>query len=254
MATIHNSNTACCSIPPVQSSYQPAGTTKAYAGFKKAYVTGPEDTGRALIGVYDIFGFYPQTQQGADILAKTLDAKVVLPDFFEPDAPFSASDYPPDTDEKKAKLQAFFGGPAKIDKAVANVKKVGETLKGDGAKNVVVYGYCWGGKVATLVGADSSFDAVAAIHPAMLSAGDADSLAVPLGLFPSKDEPIDEYEKLVKAISTKPFASKNAYKHYPTMHHGWAAARADLNDPENKKQYEDVYGTLAGFYKGVWGI
>jgi dienelactone hydrolase len=66
--------------------------------------------------------------------------------------------------------------------------------------------------------------------------------------------PRPQYEKLVKAISTKPFASKNAYKIYPTMHHGWAAARADLNDAENKKQYEDVYGTLTGFYKGVWGL
>jgi len=142
--TILNSNTACCTIPPVHSTYEPKGTTKAYAGFQKAYVTGPDGTGRALIGIYDIFGFFPQTQQGADILAHTLDAKVVLPDFFEPNAPFAASDYPPDTDEKKARLQAFFGGPAEIKKAVGNVKKVGKFLKDEGYTKVGVYGYCWG--------------------------------------------------------------------------------------------------------------
>jgi Dienelactone hydrolase family len=184
MTTVHNSNTACCSIPPVQSSYQPKGSFKSYAGFEKVYVTGPEDTGRALIAVFDIFGFWPQTQQGADILASTLGAKIVMPDFFQPDPPFSQDDYPPNTDEKMGRLQAFFGGPAKIDRAVGNVKKVGAALKAEG-KKVGVYGYCWGmwlclvlkrleltlnppsgGKVATLVGSDPSFDAVAAIHPA----------------------------------------------------------------------------------------
>lgn len=83
-----------------------------------------------------------------------------------------------------ARFQAFFAGPAKIDRAVGNVKNVGAALKADGYK-VGVYGFCWGvymrlfmtmielildclsgGKVATLVGSDSSFDAVAAIHPA----------------------------------------------------------------------------------------
>lgn len=64
--------------------------------------------------------------------------------------------------------------------------------------------------------------------------------------------PYLQYEKIVKVISNKPFASKNAYKVYSTMHHGWAAARANLDDPENKKQFEDVYGTLGGFFSGVW--
>jgi dienelactone hydrolase len=141
--TIHNSNTACCSIPPVEAAYEPKGSFKAYAGFPKAYITGPEGTGRALIAVYDIFGFWPQTEQGADILASVLGAKVVMPDFFHPDPPYPVAEFPPDTDEKKAKFQAFFGGPANIDKAIGNVKKVGEALRAEGNK-VGVYGFCWG--------------------------------------------------------------------------------------------------------------
>lgn len=107
-------------------------------------MTGPEGTSRAIICLYDIFGFYPQTQQGADVLAKTLNAKVVMPDFFEPDPPFPSENYPPANDEQKAQLQAFFGGPAKIDKAVANVQKVGQALKGSGVTQLGVYGLCWG--------------------------------------------------------------------------------------------------------------
>ena len=33
-----------------------------------------------------------------------------------------------------------------------------------------------------------------------------------------------------------------------SRHHGWAAARANLSDPENLKQYEDVYQRLADYY------
>lgn len=70
----------------------------------------------------------------------------------------------------------------------------------------------------------------------MLSASDATDLSVPLALFPSKDEPTEEYEKLLDIIAKKPFADKNAHKHYKNMFHGWAAARADLDNEENRKE------------------
>jgi hypothetical protein len=70
----------------------------------------------------------------------------------------------------------------------------------------------------------------------MLSAEDATELSIPLGLYPSKDEPKQEYEKLLGVIGAKPFAGKSDHKRYATMFHGFAAARADLNDAENKKE------------------
>lgn len=57
---------------------------------------------------------------------------------------------------------------------------------------------------------------------------------------------------MVDIISTKPIAAKSVYKAYPTVHHGWGAARANLEDPENKKQYENLYGTVAAFFQAVW--
>jgi len=49
-------------------------------------VTGPASAKNAILVVYDIFGYFPQTLQGADILA-TSDEKhsyqVFMPDFFE---------------------------------------------------------------------------------------------------------------------------------------------------------------------------
>jgi len=247
---INNDNAACCSIPPVKSDYTPKGTYKPYAGFDKVYFTGQEKSEIALVAVYDIFGFAPQTQQGADILASQLKATVVMPDFFEPSDPWPADKFPPQTDEEKAKLQAFFGGAANPQKSVAKLIEVTQKLKADGAKYVGAFGFCWGGKVTILAGSAPStpLDAVAATHPAMLSSADVGSLSVPLGLYPSKDEPMDEYNKILEIIAKKPFAAKNDHKHYSTMFHGWAAARANLDDAENKKQFEDLYSTLIKFF------
>jgi len=147
-------------------------------------------------------------------------------------------------------FKTFFAGPANPQKSVEKLKTVIEALKGDGATKIGVYGYCWGGKVTILGGsADLPISAIAAIHPAMLSADDAKDLQVPLGLFPSNDEPKEEYEKILEIVSKKPFADKNAHKWYTNMFHGWAAARADLNNEENKKAYEDVYMQLTNFFK-----
>jgi len=60
---------ACCSVPPVVSEgYKEKGEWITINGMK-TYATGPKDAKSALLVVYDIFGFFPQTLQGADILA-----------------------------------------------------------------------------------------------------------------------------------------------------------------------------------------
>jgi hypothetical protein len=40
----------------------------------------------------------------------------------------------------------------------------------------------------------------------------------------------------MQVISTKSFAAKSSFKDYPTMFHGWAAARANLDDADNLKE------------------
>ena len=49
-------------------------------------MTGPKDADKAIVVIYDIFGYFDQTLQGADILA-TCDEKhkykVYIPDWFK---------------------------------------------------------------------------------------------------------------------------------------------------------------------------
>ncbi|TFK36788.1 dienelactone hydrolase [Crucibulum laeve] len=248
-AAIHNTNKACCTIPPVQSDYTPKGSFKPYGDFKKVYVTGSGSDKHALVCVFDIFGYFPQTQQGADILASTLNTTVYMPDFFEPNPPFPYSKYPPQTDQDKKDIQEFFGGTAKPSFAVEKLLAFGNNLKKQGITKVGVYGFCWGGKVVVTSASDvTPFSSAAIVHPAMLSVDDAKKLAIPLAIYISNDEPVDEYNGIVDVLAKKPFAANTDHKHYKNMFHGWAAARADLKNDENKKEYEDVYSKLADFF------
>ncbi|KXN81106.1 hypothetical protein AN958_06060 [Leucoagaricus sp. SymC.cos] len=248
--TIHNTNQACCSIPPVQSDYQPKGTIKPFGDFKRVYVTGPIKSDNAIVCVYDIFGFFPQTQQGADILANALNTAVYMPDFFEPDHPFPIGKFPPKAPEEKQELRDFFGGVASPPKNIKKLSRFGSALKSSGAQKVGVYGFCWGGKVTMAsAGAATPFHAAAIVHPVMPSVVDVEELTVPLAIYISKDEPMQEYENILNVLSQKPFKDKNDHKNYSNMFHGWAAARADLKDEENKKAFDDVYGRLVDFFK-----
>ncbi|KAA1468457.1 dienelactone hydrolase [Dentipellis sp. KUC8613] len=250
---VHNDNIACCTVPAVQSDYTPKGSIRPYAGFKSAYITGPATSETAVVCVYDIFGFKPQTQQGADRLADALHARVVMPDFFEPNRPWDTAQFPPRTDAARAQLQAFFGGTANPQKNVEKLLCVGRALRGEGVRRIGVYGLCWGGKVSILAGgvADTPFDAVGVLHPAMLKAEDTIPLDLPLAIYITKDESLEEYQKIVKIMKNKAVADKVDNELYQDMFHGFAGARGDLDDPLNKKRFEEVYARLAKYFQNV---
>lgn len=76
---------ACCTVPPVQVDYKEKGSFTNVEGMK-TYQTGSSSAKSGLLVVYDIFGFFPQTLQGADILAsgdKDKPRQVFMPGEFE---------------------------------------------------------------------------------------------------------------------------------------------------------------------------
>lgn len=140
---------ACCTIPPVVATdYVPKGAYETHGGLK-SYVTGSTSTSTTgVVYIYDIFGYFPQTLQGADIIAAAGNHLVVMPDvllgsFSDP------ANFPADTPEKRKALGEFFAGPANQTKAVENVRKVADALKVEypGVGKWAIIGLCWGGKV-----------------------------------------------------------------------------------------------------------
>ncbi|KZF20780.1 alpha/beta-hydrolase [Xylona heveae TC161] len=239
---------ACCSIPPViVEGYEPKGQYITIDGMK-TYVTGPADAKKAILVIFDIFGFYPQTLQGADILAnsdKDAKYKVFVPDWFE-GKPADISWYPPDTKEKGEKLGNFFSTTGAPPKTIQRVPKVVEELKSQnsGVDSWGLLGFCWGGKVTTLSSTSGSvFKAAAIAHPAMVDPNDAPNVAIPFAFLASKDEDPQAVAQFKENLKVK-----NYVETFPDQIHGWMAARSNLKDPKVKAEYERGYKTVLTFF------
>jgi dienelactone hydrolase len=216
--------------------------------FPCADVTGPSNAAQAVLAVYDIFGFFPQTIQGADILAhsdKEHPYQVFVPDFFDGE-PADISWYPPDTKEKGEKLGNFFqtkaGPPLHLPKIKDIVKEASESNSNLSSWGII--GYCWGGKMTSLVaGQQTKFKAAVQCHPAMLDPSDAEKVQIPMCVLASKDENADDVKNYE--------ANLKVTKHVETFSdqiHGWMAARADLDDPIVLKEYERGYKIALTFF------
>ncbi|KAJ5608719.1 Dienelactone hydrolase [Penicillium herquei] len=241
---------ACCSFhPPVVSKgYKPKGAYQTINGIK-TYVTGPETATKAILVVYDIFGFFDQTVQGADILATSAEQKyrVFMPDFFE-GSPADISWYPPTTDEHKKLLGEFFSTKAappanlpKIPKIVEEANKLAPAGKYDWA----MLGLCWGGKITalTVAGDNQIFKAAAQVHPAMVDPNDAKTIKVPFAVLASKDEPAADVEAFQKALTVP-----HHVETFSDQIHGWMGARSNLEDDRVKAEYERGYKTVLQFF------
>ncbi|KAG8998153.1 hypothetical protein FRB93_013835 [Tulasnella sp. JGI-2019a] len=243
----------CCTVPPVVTGeYTPKGEYKAFGGLKNAYITGDKGGSMAIISVYDVFGYLPQILQGADILARSLRAQVIMPDFFGDFGPIPQSAYPPKTEEDHQIINKWRTSIGSFEAHIDEFYAVSDALRAGGATKIGAVGFCWGGKLVTIAGRRADkLDAIVSIHPGRVAADDAVELAVPIGMFPSQGEPAADCEAFMKGLESKPFASKNVYKYYSTMPHGWAAARANFADEENLKEYKDVYARATAFFKNA---
>lgn len=97
---------SCCNRTAASYNYTPEGLYTTIAGLN-IYTTGPSNATRAILLIYDIFGLANQTLQGADILAKSTDSLVLVPDFFH-GQPLELDVLPIDSEEKKQKFGKFF--------------------------------------------------------------------------------------------------------------------------------------------------
>ncbi|KAI1841612.1 hypothetical protein JX265_012506 [Neoarthrinium moseri] len=244
MPASHGHSEACCNIPPVVSKgYDAKGTYEELGGFK----TWPKEATKGILTIFDIFGYYPQTLQGADILS-TSDSKqkyrVFIPDWFNGE-PCPMEIFPPDTEEKQKKLGAFFqknSPPSVAEKVPGYIKDV--TSKYPEIKEWAIVGFCWGGKVVSLVtsSSDTIFKAGIEAHPAMVAPEDAKNIKIPLALLASKDEPADDVKKFEDNLT-----GPKHVEIFGDQIHGWMAARSDLEDPRVKEEYIRGYETALKF-------
>ncbi|PHH50866.1 putative AIM2 family protein C30D10.14 [Ceratocystis fimbriata CBS 114723] len=243
MPATHGHSAACCNIPPVvETGYKETGSYEQLGGFN-TYTTGSSNATKGLLFIFDIFGFYPQTLQGADILGQKY--RVLMPDWFE-GKPADISVFPPDTPEKKETLTAFLSKnhPAIVGPKV-KAYVAAASAKYPAVTSWAIVGFCWGGKVVSNVTStdDTPFKVGAEVHPAMVDAEDAKGIKVPLILLASKDEDAEEVKKFEANLKGPKYVET-----YGDQIHGWMAARSNLSDPRNKEEYARGYKKLLEFF------
>ncbi|CUA74088.1 putative AIM2 family protein C30D10,14 [Schizosaccharomyces pombe 972h-] [Rhizoctonia solani] len=239
MSIIPGDNPVCCTLVPkvTDANYKPRGETE-YINGTATYVIGEKSSKKAIVVAMDAFGMAPLTQQGCDVLA-SYGFYVLMPDLLG-DQVVRPEDLGFDTPEKQEKRRRWFASAGNPQGRLAEFVGYGEYLR---CKGFVVgsLGFCWGAKLVLLASREPApYSAIAAVHPTLLKPEDAALCKVPLGLYPSKDEDPTIMESFVKVARD--------YKLYAEAFHGFAAARADLENPIYKEAYEDVYGRLAAFF------
>jgi len=244
----HGHSAACCNIPPVVSSgYKEKGKYETIGG-RKTYVTGPATAKLGILYVFDIFGYFPQSLQGADILSTSDEHKkyrVFMPDWFD-GHPADISWYPPTTDDHKQKLGNFFSTIADPPSTAAKISPFMEQAKKSYPEITkwAIIGFCWGGKLVSLVSGEGTlFSAAAECHPAMVDPSEAEGIKIPLIMLASGDEVKPDVEKFEKNLK-----GEKHVEIFGDQIHGWMAARSNLDDARVKEEYIRGYKTVVEFF------
>ncbi|CAE6450925.1 unnamed protein product [Rhizoctonia solani] len=205
------------------ASYKPRGKIE-YINGTPTYIIGEKSSKKAIVVAMDAFGMVPLTQQGCDVLA-SYGFYILMPDLLG-DQVVKPEDLGFDTPEKKEKRRKWFASAGNPEGRLTEFVGYGEYLKAKGFA-VGSLGFCWGAKLALLASRETvPYDAIGAVHPTLLKPEDAALCKVPLGLYPSKDEDPATMESFI-------YIARD-YKLYSEAFHGFAAARADLENPVYK--------------------
>jgi dienelactone hydrolase len=187
-------------------------------------VTGPETAERGILYIYDVFGFRPQSIQGADILAHASNEPclVVMVDWFEGGA---VQEEWMTSDEGRKLMYQFIETTASPTRVLPSILETLAHFKTPypSVSKWGAVGYCWGGKLVSLIaakGADTPLVAGAQSSPARLDVEEAKKVTIPMAMLASGKEDaavVKEYGENLKADKHVEIFSAQT--------HGWMSAR-----------------------------
>jgi dienelactone hydrolase len=235
----------CCptNVKPIAAdpSFKGAGTfgpNQSYYYVEPASQTPLE--GRILV-IPDIFGFHPVAMAIWDSLAQKLNVAVLVPDFFD-GQPWDLAKMPPNMAEFGPFLQrvSYENILPRIEAGAKKLTELSAARLRDGAKGVVVVGFCWGAKAACRLNAEQPWVAgTALIHPSFMNVEDGRKMKKPVLLCPSKDDtPMEDIKAAIEATG-----HLVGYLYADDVHHGYCGARSN-STPEVQKRIEETFALL----------
>jgi len=242
---------ACCDAGlPAKAVGEPVGKVidLATPGGKDlpCYVVGEGE--KAIIAVYDIFGFTEnkRTRLVCDEMAEA-GYSVILPDFYRgSDVLAEFGVFPPEGGIPA--VADWLNRVAPFEQVLGEIfDVVVKHLESNGAKSIGMVGFCWGGKVVMLSSTRGKVKAGVGLHPSFLAPEDAANVDCPQFFMPAGDDP--PIEPVFDALSSKPFFDKCKKKLFGEMSHGWTL-RADMSDPSaaGAKQANEAIGLAIDFF------
>ncbi|CAM9239910.1 unnamed protein product [Pylaiella littoralis] len=231
--------------PPVACDYTPKGSIFKIGDVDAYFIgSGP----KAIVVVYDIFGFSTQTKQVCDMLAAA-GFNVAMPDFCKGNE-WPVENFPP---KDMSELGAWFGTTGKWETSILPTftAAVAHMKENKGAEVVGVTGFCWGGMIAMKAAsmgaeAEGGVKAAANVHAAMMTPGLAEDVKVPMLIMPSGEDP--DHLPVKAVLDKKSFGDKCQYRRFDDMHHGFCAARGDWSIPEQATRAAEAIDMLVKFF------
>jgi len=234
----------CLHNKAIAADYEPLGSEIIIGNLTVYEYEAPDNANknRMLIGAYDAFGFgYDNIKQVVDQLAvQNGGFKAILPDFFRGEIlnPDSSSD------EILEWLTTVGNWDSVVKPDLINLIR---HYQNEGVEHFAIFGFCWGGKVATLAAIELSeyFKASGLIHPSLVENSEAVDVKIPMYLMPSQDEP--DMEPFYEVLQNK-FGDNSGHRRFTDMMHGFAGARGNFSDPLIQTRVNEVITTLGAFF------
>lgn len=189
-------------------------------------ITGPKTADRAILYIYDVFSFQPQSLQGADILAysSSKPCLVVMVDWFKGGA--VQHEWITSKKEEDRKLMYQFlettASPVNVLPSVfeflAESKEIFPNVKRWGS-----VGFCWGGKLVSLVSAKgdaSPLVAAAQSSPARMDPEEAKKVIIPMAILASAKKDASVVKQYGENLRGEKYVEI-----FGSQVHGWMSAR-----------------------------
>ncbi|KAK2980457.1 hypothetical protein RJ640_028865 [Escallonia rubra] len=225
----HRTSPQCCENPPSLDSASGVGSVQELGGLK-TYVTGSQDSKRAILLIHDAFGYEaPLLRKLADKVA-ALGFLVVVPDFLYSD--------PVDVDNPQFDREAWLKAHS-TGKGCEDAKKVIAALKSKGVSAVGAAGFCWGGVVVVKLAKFDEIQAGVVLHPGPLTVDEINEVKIPIAILGAEIDKYtspEEVKHFGEILSAKPHV-ESFVKVFPGVAHGWAV-RYNAEDESAVKSLE----------------
>ncbi|KAF9353525.1 hypothetical protein BGX34_011520 [Mortierella sp. NVP85] len=245
---------ACCNTPPTKAHWHDKGaevplSTKIDGEERLTYRTGPKDSKRGIIAIYDIFGTHPTTRQFFDRIAEANGGFQLSAPLFFKNGGISDEDF-----RNNVMTWIKANGDYEKNHLGEIIRAAVEDLRRDGCTTFSIFGQCWGALMAVKAASEEGtpFLATGGPHPSFVTVEAVKDVKAPLVLLPSKDEA--DMIPVIESVKHKNFPVESFHQRFDTMHHGWTGGRGDWEVPEQYNAGLEAVELLAGFFGKVAGV